>query len=260
MGFNMFLNSTTTTTSTSAFMPVEPDIFIIPPSAIPQMVATGVDVEIFGSALNDDEQVRLVIQQQSAIILERILSPVEIVSGKVHLSLPQIPEGLVSFLLIAKRHEIPTILQTVPCCVVPPLIVQDIERMFLIMCSEAAKLTDLPDYVTDEQTRMVWVWKEHFLQFLEDIEVLFEWTEKTENYESTLMVILTNMLQQCCMYEAWDFTAYVINKAIERGVQIKPNPFSETNKITAESLKAVVYSQRDVCSKESLFEEMKRRP
>lgn len=252
MGLNTFLDSM------SYGLVVEDEgILLIPPPAISPMMATTVEVEVIGLA--PDVPTQLVIFQHSAAISERSLSGTEIASGKVSIDLPPIPEGIVTFLLLAKLHGNEPIFQTALCCVVPPVIVADIERMFLKMCTLATESSDLPEHVTDEQTRMVWVWKEHFSPFLEDIEVLFECAEASEDEKLTLMNILTNMLRHCCMYDAWEFSAYVLTKAVERGVQIKPNPFNGTNKITAESLKAAVYAPREVCSRECRFEEMNRR-
>eukprot|EP00210_Caulerpa_lentillifera_P008199 g7829.t1 len=213
---------------------------LIPP-AIPPMTATTIDVQLLD--VESDAHVRLVVHRQSTVLLERVLTQSELLACKITLELPAIPEGVINFLLIRENVRSQMMTCSVPCCIVPPIIVQDINKLLLTMCSVATDLPQFPEHVTTDQTRFAWVWKKHFCELLHDVDVLFQWLDdSTEKQPSFMGELMLDMLRQCCMHEAWDFAAYVLSKAVRQGIRIDPDPFHGCDKITGESLKAATES------------------
>jgi len=210
---------------------------LIPPALAP-MKPTSIDVQFSG--VFPDADVRLVVHQQSTVLLERPMQQAEIRFGKATVEIPAAPEGMVSFLLITEKCGSQFIMCCVPCCIVPSTVLQDINHMLVTMCSIATESDDLPEEVSDDQSRLLWVWNEHFCKFLRDVELLFGLIDASETRTASIVEVMANMLKQCCFYGAWEFAAYVLSKAVQHGIRISPDPSDGCNKITAESLKTAV--------------------
>lgn len=219
------------------------DPCMLTPPAIAPMKPTTIDVQLLG--VEPDTSLRLVVHRQSTVLLERILKTSDLLKGKVTLELPAIPEGLVNFLLIGDDLDSHMMPLSVPCCIVHPTVVQDINNLFFTMSSVARDSCSFPDYATSDQTRFAWVWRMHFCEFLHDVEVLFQWIESTEKQQPSSMIeqVMLQVLQACCVHGAWDFAAYVLTKAVGQGIKICPDPFKGCSEITGESLKAVIGGQ-----------------
>lgn len=220
---------------------------ILTPPAITPMNPTTIDVQLLG--VDPDARLRILVHRQSIVLLERSLKSTDLLKGKVTLELPSIPEGLANFLLIGDDLDSHMMPCSVPCCIVPPTVVQDINNLFFTMCSVARDSSSFPDYATNDQTRCAWVWSRHFCEFLKDVEVLFQWIESSEKQQqqsSTIEHVMLQVLQACCVHGAWDFAAYVLTKAVGQGIKIYPDPFKGCSEITGESLKAAIGSQEQM--------------
>ena len=127
----------------------------------------------------------------------------------------------------------------VPSVVVPELVVKDVRGLFSEMIAVTRDSNSLPKEM-DEQALVQLVWEESFTSFLTDVDFLFEWLSDGQGSTSLIMDVFVNMLRQCCCHGAWEFGAYMVNKASECGVKIVSNVQEQNVPFTAETLKASV--------------------
>lgn len=156
------------------------------------------------------------------------------------MELPVLFEGTVTFLLISEGGGV---VYGVPSVVVPPCVVKDVCALFNEMIAVTRNSTSLPREM-DEQALVQLVWEESFTSFLTDVDFLFEWLSDGQGSISLIMDVFVNMLRQCCLHGAWEFGAYMVNKASECGVRIVSNVQNQNTPFTAESLKASVKNNR----------------
>ena len=157
------------------------------------------------------------------------------------MSLPELYEGTVTFLMISESGSV---VCNVPSCVVPPNVVEDVHALFDQMIAITRQSTSLKEM--DEQALVQLVWEESFTSFLTDVDFLFEWLTDGQGPLSAIIDVFVNMLRQCCRYGAWEFGAYMVNKASECGVRIVSNNENQIMPFTAESLKAAIASNKNV--------------
>ena len=149
-------------------------------------------------------------------------------------------EGIVTFLLVMDSSVV-----TMPCCVVPPVVVKDIKELFAKMIDVTRDSTSLPEELkADQQAMMHFVWLESFQAFLTEVDLLFEQLEEGQGPESVIADVFMNVLRQSCMYGAWEFGAYMLNKASECGVKILSHAGKDQS-ITANSLRASIRRHDD---------------
>lgn len=151
------------------------------------------------------------------------------------LNLPSLYEGIVTFIMTVDN----AFAYSVPCCVVPPKVKEDIETLFTTMVS-VTRSSMTSEVTKDEPALIRMVWNESFTAFLADIDLLFEWLRDRKGPATLVLKVLVNMLRQCCKYDAWEFGAYVLNKASECGLSIISMSTKRNMPLTAESLKAEV--------------------
>eukprot|EP00210_Caulerpa_lentillifera_P005830 g5575.t1 len=130
---------------------------MLSPPALAPMQARLVDIEIFDIFPNAD--VRLLVLQQSTVLIERKIQQSEIRSGKLTTEIPAVPEGMISFLLITEETGSQFTLRSIPCCIVPQRVLQDINQMLITMCSIAKESEKLPQKASSDQSMLLWVWK-----------------------------------------------------------------------------------------------------
>jgi len=203
---------------------------LVVPGALP--IGQAKDVEARFAGINSPKNLRLIAHQHSDVLFDEDIDEADIEAGCIKVHLPELYEGTVTFLLISESGGV---VCNVPSCVVPPAIVEDIHALFDKMIAFARESTEM-----DEQALFQLVWKESFTSFLTDVDFLFEWLSDGQGPHSVAMDVFVNMLRQCCRYGAWEFGAYMVNKASECGVEIVSNDQHQTLPFTAESLRATI--------------------
>jgi len=118
-------------------------------------------------------------------------------------------------------------------CVLPAVASEDVKNFFHKMIS-IARLNGI-----DEQAAVLLVWKESFSCFLSEVDILFDWLSHQRGPVKLIVEVFVNMLHQCCFYEAWEFAAYMLNKAAACGVTILSEQ-DQSSPFTAQSLRAEV--------------------
>eukprot|EP00210_Caulerpa_lentillifera_P008173 g7806.t1 len=226
---------------------------VVPPSILVGQ-ATTVNCEVYG--LESRFNYKISVHQDARAVIEKELSIEDIRQGKITMDMPPLDEGIATFVLMEiQDKEITTILKTVTCCVLPEMkAVEDIRKildtMIAIYKEEQKEEKDdqanwsrhqgeIQGTLNSDQHQRLWVWTEYFCQLLSDIELLFEWMESNREQVHLVLDVFVNVLEHCCLYEAWNFGAYLLRKAQDCGLEILTNQAPKSGYITAEELKEV---------------------